>query len=411
MTTCPARERLPQRLRRLLLSLLIPALLAACGGGGGGDRSGGVGSGGTGAFSSGTISGFGSVIVNGVRFDDRNARIEDDDGTLRSRDDLRLGQVAEVESGPITAGSSTVLPSATASRVRYGSALLGRVGSVDVALSRLVVLGQPVRTTASTVFDAALVGGLSALRLDDVAEVYGFFDAASAGFVATRIERRDALPPRFKVRGLVSGVDAAARTFRIGDQVFSVDATLSLPSNAQLLRVEVETEPVAGRWVVAGARNAAPQLGDDQEAEIEGLITRFGSVRSFEVDGIPVSTDAATEFSGGAAGLALGVRVEVEGRIENGILRAEEVDLEDEDDDDGGSGGDRDDEFELSGPITAVDAANRRFSLRGVTVEHDGATQFDDGGVSDLSIGREVEVKGVLSADGTRLRAEEIEFD
>ena len=85
-------------LHRLAVGLPLAAglsvLLAACGGGGGGDIA-GVGTGGTGTISStvsvGPISGFGSIIVAGVRFDDTTATVTDEDGTVRSRDDLKLG--------------------------------------------------------------------------------------------------------------------------------------------------------------------------------------------------------------------------------------------------------------------------------------------------------------------------------
>ena len=49
------------------LVALLTALLGGCGGG--------VGSEGTGSFASGTISGFGSIIVNGVHFDERAAQV------------------------------------------------------------------------------------------------------------------------------------------------------------------------------------------------------------------------------------------------------------------------------------------------------------------------------------------------
>jgi hypothetical protein len=69
------------------------AALSGCGGGGGdvgvgtGTGVASVGSGGTGSFSSGAITGFGSIIVNGVRFDDSQARVTDDDGVLHDAND------------------------------------------------------------------------------------------------------------------------------------------------------------------------------------------------------------------------------------------------------------------------------------------------------------------------------------
>ena len=79
----------PSPPRRWLQGLLFLAagVLAGCGGGG----EGGVGTGGTGTYALGTITGFGSIIVNGVRFDDSAASVLDDDDATRSRDELKLG--------------------------------------------------------------------------------------------------------------------------------------------------------------------------------------------------------------------------------------------------------------------------------------------------------------------------------
>jgi len=67
------RVRLAAFAMRASLLAACAALAASCGGG--------VDSGGTGApissYASGPITGFGSVIVNGVRFDDRSATVRD----------------------------------------------------------------------------------------------------------------------------------------------------------------------------------------------------------------------------------------------------------------------------------------------------------------------------------------------
>ena len=77
---------------RVLAALApIALLLAACG----------VDSGGTGetakTSSEGRIAGFGSVIVNGIRFDDSQASIVDDDGVAHVSSELKLGMVVDVE--------------------------------------------------------------------------------------------------------------------------------------------------------------------------------------------------------------------------------------------------------------------------------------------------------------------------
>ena len=110
------------RTLRTLRAALLLLVLTACGG----VETGGTGAG---AYVQGPITGFGSVIVAGVRFDDSGARVEDADGVRRDRDELRLGMLVEVESGPIgDDGSGGRL--ATATRVRLASELLGPVGIV-----------------------------------------------------------------------------------------------------------------------------------------------------------------------------------------------------------------------------------------------------------------------------------------
>ena len=136
---------------------------------------GGVGTGGTGgevgAFAAGPITGFGSIIVGGVRFDDSTAEVEDGDGGRRLRDELRLGMTVEVNSSAITVDSSG--SRASASRIRFESELLGPVGLVDAAGGGFTLLGQRVAVDGSTVFDERLARGLAGLATGQAVEVYG----------------------------------------------------------------------------------------------------------------------------------------------------------------------------------------------------------------------------------------------
>jgi hypothetical protein len=45
-----------------------------------------------------------------------------------------------------------------------------------------------------------------------------------------------------------------------------------------------------------------------------------------------------------------------------------------------------------------------------VIVSYSGTVDFRDGSAADLAVGREVEARGTLSADGTRLQAQRIDF-
>ena len=405
------------RCSRLLTALGALLLATACGGGGGGD---GVDTGGTGgaplSYTSGSINGFGSVIVNGIRFDDDEATVTDDDGQRRSRDDLRLGMSAEVEGSAIVDGATGA--TATARSIRFGSEILGPVESVDPAAHTVVVLGQNVVADASTVFDEHLSGGLAALRPGDRVEVYGRYDAARSRYDARRIERKGSVDA-YRLRGVVSELDRAARRFRLGGQPVSyaelpaADVPADL-ADGRIVKLRLRTVPVGGVWIAEGLRDGAPQVEDRDDARIEGRIDAFVSAGQFSVNGLPVDASAA-DFKDGATAalLAVGVEVEIRGPMRDGVLRADEVKVDDHDDGNSGSGGgdDQGEEIELHGALSELDTAARSFVLRGVRVGYGGTVEFRDGTAADLANGRQVEVRGRVSSDGTGVSATRIEFD
>jgi hypothetical protein len=398
-----ASARLPRPHRRALL-LLAAAFLISCGGG--------VDSGGTGApmassFASGPITGFGSVIVNGVRFDDTTAVVTDAAGNARSRNDLRLGMTAEVRGSAITvdaAGNSV----ATARSIVFGSEIVGPVVANDLVARTFVVLGHTVDVAATTVFESSLVGGQAALALGDIVEVYARIDTASGHYAATRVERK-AVAATFELRGVVAGLDTAARQFSLGSTRISyagvpasgVPATLA---TGRFVRVMLSASPGAGGvWNAITIADATSRIDEGDEAKVDGLVSAFVSTTTFSVNGTVVDASSAS-FPNGSAGIALGRRVEVEGRSVAGVLVATRVTLIAE-----GSGGGE--EFDVSGAIVSVDALAQTFTLRNVVVSYSGSVDFRNGTVADIVVGQRLEAKGTLSADGTRLQASRIQFD
>jgi hypothetical protein len=387
------------------VAVLALALLVACGGGGGGSSLSGVGSGGTGAsFTSGAVTGFGSVIVGGVHYDETSARIVDDEGRVRSAADLRLGMVTDIDStftGPTTA---------VAQSIKFRSELIGPVSAVDLSSTNpgLTVLGQRVAILPTTVIDvASLPNGLASVRVDDVVEVYGQFDVAMSRLTATRLERHGSVAS-YKLRGPISSIDTSAETFVIGGQTISYADVASVPSSVlergRFVRVTLQTTRVGGVWIATALRSGALQLEDRNSVEIEGRISAFISATSFSVNGVAIDASAAT-VSGDPLALVLGAEVSVKGASSGGVLRAREVEVEDE-------GATNDERFELSGNITSADAPSQSFVVRGITVVYSGSTRFDDLATpGDLLVGVKVEARGVLSTDGTRLEASRIKID
>ena len=65
------------------------------------------------------------------------------------------------------------------------------------------------------------------------------------------------------------------------------------------------------------------------EVSLQGIITSFTSVNEFSVSGIAVELDSTQVDASILAQLTLGLEVEVKGEIQNGILIADEIDIED----------------------------------------------------------------------------------
>jgi Domain of unknown function (DUF5666) len=391
-----ARRFTPPRARHWRRAFAAALVLCGCGGG--------VETGGTGtAYVNGSITGFGSIVVGAVRFDDSRALVTDGEGATRSRDDLRLGMTTEVRGSALTTDVTGATIS-TASSIAFGGDIVGPVEAIDATTRRLTVLGQGVDVDASTVFDdATLASGFASLAVGNVVEVYALLDTATGRYSATRIERKSGAAA-YRLRGAVARLDATARTFAIGSATISYATdTGSFSSglaNGSLVRVRLQTTKVGGAWPVARLDDGRQKPGDNEEARIEGRVDLLSDATHFRVNGVAVDASRI----GATAGLALGVRVEVEGTTAADVLIASKVSLR-------SSGQVQSEGFEVRGAVASVDLANQRFVVRGVTISYAaGTTDFRNGTASNLAVGASVEARGVLSADGTRLVATRITF-
>lgn len=384
--------------------LVAMLLVAGCGGGGGGSSSGqGL------AFTQGTISGFGSVIVNGVRFDDSAAQVVDDEDGAHDRSALKLGMTVEIQSGRVRAASAGSSGSAEARHIRFGSEIVGPVTSIGT--DALTVLGQTIEVTPTTVFDDGLAGGLAAINPDDVLEVHALFDTTTLRYVAKRIELKPN-PTYYKLRGVVSNLDTQLKTFKLGEAVISYSgiADADLPSNfadGLKVRVRLQTTQVNGQWEAVTIRHGVRKVEDHDEAEVRGIVDGIvgTDLSSFTVNGLPVTTSDGTTFPDGKSGIVNGAMVEVEGAIVNGVLVATKVELEDAHNNDDRHGN------ELHGAVADLDKDAKTFTVRGVKVHYGSMTMFMRGSAADLANDKAVEVRGRLATDGVTVEAMVIKFE
>jgi hypothetical protein len=356
-------------------------------------------------FAAGPISGFGSIIVNGVHYDERSASVRDDDDAPRASDELKLGMIAEIQASDYRLVDGVQV--ASASEIVFRSRIRGPVESVSS--DSMVVLGQTIKVSADTVFEEELAGGLAAVAPGDLVKVYGMLDTATGEYSATRVEREDETE-YYALRSAVDSYDSAAGLLVIGGATIDVSG-VEVPEGLQegsLVRVKLETTMAGAVWVATKVEFDRHKARDSDHSEVEGTITEFSSPESFSVDGIPVDASAAS-FPDGTDALAEGARVEVEGAIVQGVLVATKVELEGDDDHDGDS--DDDSGFEVEGAVESVDTGAGSFVVRGVTIRHGDATRFTGGTAEDLAAGARVEVHAELAADGVALLATEVEFE
>jgi Domain of unknown function (DUF5666) len=350
-----------------------------------------------GAISSFSSSGF---SVNGVQFQATAAAVTVD-GKSASLDDLHVGDMVEVKGHHDDGNDQDV-----ADEVDLHGNVQGPVSAIDTTAQTLTVLGQTVVVSANTSFEDDIIpASLLGVQVGDILEVSGM-PAADGSIQATRIERKPA-GSAFAVSGTASATDAIAKTLNINALVVDFSgATLNGfasggPQDGQLIAV-------TGTMLEQNGALQATQLqlltGQDMhehendQAKIEGLITRFVSASDFDAAGQAVSTSSSTEFDGGtAADLALNVSVEVEGTVDsNGVIQASKVRI--------GHPAD----VRLTAQVDAIDANAGTLTVLGTTVNADANTRFEDHAsgrmktfsLADIQVGDWLEIRGAIAGTG-----------
>lgn len=380
----------------LILFLGGTLIAAACGGGG--EKVAGIDSRGNptpavGVVSKGTITGFGSVIQNGVTYNTNNASFTID-GSAGVQSDLAVGDVVVIE-GTLNDGANP-----TANSVTFDDAVEGPISTIDLVAETMIVLGQLIRVDAATSFDDSISPrSLEGLALNDVVEVSGFV-LADGSISATRIETKPA-GGELEVTGTVS--NAGANSFEINGLV--VDFSMAMldnfpngsPENGQRVEAKADGLGGSGELIATRVEFKGSDLGEDGDhAEVEGFITRFDSAVDFDVEGVPVTTNAQTQYENGTStDLALNRKVEVEGDIDaSGVIVADKI------------------EFKAAGNVRieslVEDVQADQLTALGIVMRVNESTRYEDSSSADLdvfnlshiSVNDYVEIRGYEDAGG-----------
>ena len=343
-------------------------------------------------FAKGSISGFGSVIVNGVTYDTNSATFTID-GSLGTQADLAVGDVVVIQATASGNGAPV------ASSVTFDDAVQGPISAIDLGAETLTVLGQLVRVDGATSFDDSInPRSLDGLSVNNIVEVSGFF-LTDGSISATRIELKT-LGDELELTGIVSNTGGG--TFEINGFVVDFNtATLEdfpngTPEDGQRVEAKGNGLGGSGELVATRVQYKDSELGEDgDDAEVEGFITVFNSAANFEVEGIRVTTNAQTVYeNGSSADLAQDRKIEVEGSINaSGAIVADSV------------------EFRASAALRVEalvdDIQAGQLTMLGIDIRVNDATRYEDSvldlesfGFSDISVGDYLEIRGYEDQDG-----------
>jgi hypothetical protein len=366
------------------------AVLVACGGGSTGSM---PHTGSQPVVTFGTITAFGSVFVNGVRYDVSRATVKKNDNVV-GQAGLAVGEVAVVRGR-----EDTQTGQGEADSVDVEDSVVGPITTITG--NQLTVLGQTISVTANTSFGPG-IADLAALKGGDSIEVSGL-PGMGGVIMATRIGRAESNEP-LQVLGTVGTVSATTLMIN-GLTVDFSTANVSgfKPATGDLVIARGTVfDATAVKLTATALRLAETDRGDQAEGglvEEEGLITRFGSATDFDVAGAQVTTTPNTVFKGGVAtDLAVNVRVEVRGTLgANKMLMADVVEIE------------HIAVIALAATVSGVNTTMNTLTVLGVTISVDTNTRFEDESnaqlqmfaLKDVAVGDTVLVRGYEKPAGS----------
>jgi primosomal replication protein N len=378
--------------RRLALLCIAAGVLVACGGGT--NVASMPGTGGTGITAMGPVAGFGSVIVNGTRFDDTNARVLID-GEIQWPSNLRLGMVANItglKSDAAVTATSIVSAIGTANTIEVWSIAQGRVSNI-VSPDKFTVAGMAMVTDAGTVLEGAM--SVNDLTAQSVVKVWG--QPLTADFSQWAVTR-------LQVLGSATDTVSTGKIVMLGampslNGLVLSNSPLAL-KDGMLVRASgsLSSGPTISTLTVS---KITPLTGTTSGyAELQGVVTSVVSsstvpakVTRLVLGAIEVDVSSASLYPVGAS-IVQGSRIEVEGNWNAGVLVATKVELK---------SAEQMQKVEIEGDVKPFISLSN-FTVRGQRCDASGLTKFANVNLT----GKRVELHGVKNGDVVKVTELEI---
>jgi Domain of unknown function (DUF5666) len=409
-----------------IISLFMTLCMSGCGGGGDTQAS----------TTLGQITGFGSVIVNGIRFTRKGGLADDrvklwfENNTSAGEESLRVGMIVTIKGAVNTAAGIGEYES-----IEFLPEIRGPLddNGVDLANNRVTVMGWPIQVGADTSFEnfrdlADLHEDLQAKRHPEL-EISGNLDGVGT-LHATRIayKAEDFITGIAVIKGKIATASvaggAASGSFTIGGVTVNF-ATTALGPDTGTADIApgtlVEVRGALKDAVVTAFRVAKPRAVSDalvnDHVVVKGIAVGGVTDDTFGLAGpngtVTVATGGASFVKGGGAAASdivrAGASLEVEGSLRgDGSIAAGRVSIAAERN------------FKLEGNAAAAGAFNATtgiLTLNGVPVTVTATTrlidQDDDAGhplqLSSIVAGNHLRIDGMVDGTAYRFTASQVQ--
>jgi len=360
---------------RLSLSLLFLATLAACGGSNSSNdiimttpestaTSGTPSPATTSESSQGVISGFGSIYINGKKYNTDNANIAINGQASSSISNLKVGMKISLTSSSNGNGDNI------ATSVIYDTEIKGYIQSIDRNNQQILIADTIVQYNDLTHFIDTTE---TALTVEQFIEVSGYLQA-DGSFLATYIEQDDS-PGSINeyTAGIVSNLNIAEQQFTINNTLIDYANSVLEGVLADNIYVRVKGSFANNVFVATNvdAADESDYYKDDNNNitryEIEGLVTAISST-SIDVNGRNYIFSSDMTFDAAQlSDIAIGQYVELYIEKESGLVTNIDVDSISAKVD-----------GKTKGRIESIDLPNTSITVSGVIYQFTEQSRFED---------------------------------
>ncbi|MBL6734651.1 MAG: hypothetical protein ISP86_02060 [Shewanellaceae bacterium] len=271
----------------------------------------------------GLITGFGSVVIDGVRYQTNGAAMMDDDDSTVSENTLSVGMRVDIES-KFKEGTDGKEDTGFISKLTVSDQACGKIVSTDVSEEKIYVYGETITYNSDTVFSGFDTENLELELIKDVPIAVSGYRDATGLLTATNIRKKDlsyANANESKIQGVIASLNNGDKTFSIegikdenGVNIVFNYTTYTTPptdlANGKVVHVTFDSSDQTVSKIKL-AKSETRELGKDKKMVIRGV----ANVANMKIGKVPYQLADDVVYKFGSSGDLDGKMVVAKGTI------------------------------------------------------------------------------------------------